>query len=580
MAFEFSSFLATLSSNVLDDNHLVLGVIQASEADFLHLGDQIQICARGSSSFKNQLSILYDSILGADGNAPLYMASKLLNAHLSELDSMQGMLKNGIKHLMETQSGMAHLMRECATMLQQANYFSVLGLNIRIQAIAIPGAEIEFNAVSTTTRKIGVDIQAINREVQDVGQRAIQSMAQTKMSCDKELLRIREGLKENTRNLASLNESTDLLRQSARRGWETVRESSLQITQQISSLVMDVQFHDRLSQRMEHTTASLLDCVAFLRQAQNGDNATASWHELGVARTLVRLQIDQVNDELERIKTTCNDGAHSLKELSDSIEKILDALHSNISVEKRGGFLNVIKNMESLFSDNETIQNVAKQALINAMDRIRENQESIQNVRSKLQTIDNWKSKARVLSFNAIILAGKFGASGAGLAAISQEIVKTSMALSTVVERIQVASNLVNSNSEYDLAEQDSGEANQALVHIHSLANCFSEHQNRVDSGEYQELKLATHKAIDSLHGMNVLIEEIERYRGRLVSYEADLLRLLPDTSIVISESESLLQKVFSRYTMDDERQVFNRYFGKSGDLVSISTSDDNCELF
>lgn len=536
-------------------------VVVPYEQSFVELGLQVQSCSTGMNALRMRIEALFENFSSLDASAPLAQMLLSSQRRLQVLDELQKGLGEASQLLTSRQANMARLASACQHLSNQAHFFRVYSLNARIQAARIPGAEVLFASVIAATRRLGDDIYSVHDDVSDLIGNAITALGRSSSRCAHEMDAMRQSLRAGRVQLTQAEKAIRSLWESASAGLAHVRGNAHSVADQVSQLVVAVQFHDRLRQRIEHVQSALEQGCA------HADEFAA---EAELAPLLV-LQAAQARAATGLVADVAGQTQRALAELERGLDAFVGPLAEK-DVESLSHALATLENgllsLEKIFSQSATIQSVIQETLADS-------ERKAACVREKLQAILDWKMEAKLLSLNAIILAAALGPQGAGLGVISQEIVRQSAELHEIVERIVALANTQEQTVDLTAyAIQDLG--GDELSPIRQLQRQLQDMHGSQRKREQTDLLKHIQLAKSATRLMDEMLERCEPALGQLEEWSDGLVqqygRPQPGPNML---------HLCAIYTMEEERFVHNTLFaGSCAVQLASGGDDDNVELF
>jgi hypothetical protein len=346
-----------------------------------------------------------------------------------------------------------------------------------------------------------------------------------------------------------------------------------EITLGINRVVMGIQFHDNLRQRIEHVNRALLELPP--------DWANLSPEERCQSFLTVELQkaqIDQLVDELDSLYHTQNKAlAHIVEEIYRLQGRLggmaSKNLHPGTSENPVAELLAGIDSLEQLNADSQTLGQRIAASAARANEVAREMQQAIQSTFSIA-------TQVKINALNAIIKAAKFGHAGEALQVLAQGMVGVSRDVRQLVgvfnDLLQQLAQLTRNDPGEN--QQSQGGKNLETLDVQQVFDQFS-----------AELQLA-HGACDELaqnleretRGLVFIGELKDTLAVQAANLGEQLAGLEPsDPAQLADQRNQFGGSLYQRYTMDEERAVHRQILTAiPAAAVAVATAATDDSLF
>ncbi len=203
------------------------------------------------------------------------------------------------------------------------------------------------------------------------------------------------------------------------------------IAERVASVVSAMQIGDITRQRIEHVEQGLDVLIALLRP----DNSEAPALRAATVGQLRRLEEAQLRDAVSEFREQAKFIAESLPQLADDTERVLadgDAQARALTAssgDTLAGMLADLHKVRSLFADFRSVHDEAHR-LAQAVAA------AIENMVSKLGTIDRIERRIRMLSFNMAAQCTRLGAEGRAMMVITEQLRDLAMRTETAAGQV------------------------------------------------------------------------------------------------------------------------------------------------
>ena len=568
-----------------------LGTISAqSENDFMRLGNSLMESNDAGMAVEQKAMDIVSftgTDLGRDGFSSLKKGIESSMAELRQnresIVSQSLSVKHVLDHLCLLQSKNDDIER-------LAKYLRAVALNIFIETSRSHVVSENFSIIAGEIKQLSENIinlaKIIHEKVDDAEKQFSAAFADIQSG----LIELEVLTAHGEKSVHEAVSKTDAwLVQAGKTASQSV-SSGQEVTGHVGEIVMALQFHDAMRQRLEHIGTGLSDMVALCDKNENtafSDSETPSM--LHALSALLSDQLEQIICEIEEVHVQCNrafdsiganmnDMAQRISRMvgggkdnrerrmnADSGEFLVSSLREFKAIHNRGGDL--IRRMEEIYA--MSAQTTA--ALTELIGRIHE-----------------ISRDAHVKGINAIIAASHLGQEGRTLSVLAGEMKGLSDLTDIFVKDVElIIRNLLLDGDTSDKNGEGENEGAAGFDEIFAAILRLIETMKH-EAGELH-LRMET---IDTLHlrvknelqfipAMGRKLGEQKRHLSGLVKE----LEPFADKRSLENLDHSFMAQ---RYTMEKERLVHKKSISGSGELADkhedspASTNDlgDNFELF
>ena len=346
------------------------------------------------------------------------------------------------------------------------------------------------------------------------------------------------------------------------------------ISKYVSDIVISMQFHDIVRQRLEHVTEALDEIVGRISLPESNKK------NLAYANLVTSLQIAQ----LENVHSDISGAYSNIKGAFSNIQGRLEMLNCGadssdpdqssrndafkVLIEELYKFNNFVEHATSLSSQTGKTIELVHQTTVALASYIRD----IRRISRELS----------LKALNAIVLTERLGQDGKTLAVLTEEVygrAGISQALGQEVTEVlseitKLSEQMTVKNSEKNL-ENDIEELKSNIGTI-DLAYKEYEQASAKTTSEISRIDQEVDSVIRYSGFMENLLSVLENQKEDLLVCEIELQRYSKYTD---PELEEEMQKLRASYTMDSERQVHSQALG-SDDSVTSSDDFGSIDLF
>ena len=327
---------------------------------------------------------------------------------------------------------------------------------------------------------------------------------------------------------------------------------AVNITSEINRVVMGIQFHDNLRQRIEHVNDALLESKT---PGEEGSPEEACTTYLSIE--LQKAQLDNLVIELENLYTTQSQAlGNILQEISSLKDRLASMVskqtHENSSDNPVAALLHGITALERLNQDS-----LALGAEINESSR--RSEKIVDNMHSAIKTTFTIANNVKINALNAIIKAAKFGRAGEALQVLAQGMVTVSKDTRKLVTEFNQLLEQLNL-----LTGEEESSATEKLKVLTDFSSDQLEQTFQDFRTELQASQTDCHTLTQNLEKEKQDLAFIARLKDAIAGY-AENLESYAET--IRPQDEALLARMRSsfggqleqRYTMNEERAIHDK---------------------
>lgn len=544
------------------------------EPDFIHVGFELQ-------SVYSQAKMLTEKILASaklldskSEDSILYKIEKHVTDSLEGLAANQNEIRSNLNHIHEGVERLLKLYHVCPRFGKIASSLRLVGLNIGVESARSQDAEELFTVVAREIVLLSRRVMEIVDKIHEQAKKAHsgQVLAHKEISGDMETfaelsLQAKQAVNNAADEIEHLMKlSLGIMEQAATR--------SGKISKQIGQIVMGIQFHDKMSQRMDHIVKGLEDVsilvgnrgVSEKRYAGIGENVNS-------IRSILTLQAEQLFKVISEINTVHENGMLAFSEISKEIEEITDNLSGSGSGEKIilesenenaedpfSALSSAVLNLKSLMGKGNDLIDKTRRTTTHASKKARMLSGYVKDVRGI-------NVEAHLLAINATIKAAHLRDNGKTLEVLGQEMKNLSDQTNLLVGDVE--NNLLGLSETLEcLKAEKRGTKNVSskrglyalLMNQHAQEMISHKEQFKEDCLDAIRMGAELQSAISgTLSG----IEFLPRLSQELLDHHKEIeeicLTLAPLEDKQNDTSMQAVEMLSRRYTMQDERDTHEK---------------------
>ena len=568
-----------------------------AESDFMLLGIGLRTVHANVTEL-TELMLGTVKRMGTDAKGGfLDKGRKILNESMTEIQSRQNEVKANLDRINALMDDIENLHSTSKQIKKFAKSLKTVALTMLVEnARTIDMSVNIFSDVAREIKDLSVNISNIANDVYKNVEKAqgVHSVTREEISTGIERLesltnRIRTTVQESTHDTEELMRfSVDIIEESGRRS----REISLQVAE----IVVGVQFHDNMKQRIMSIN-EILNAILSSTALNGKADAPEGGNPKNPAAAVIRAQagmLDEINHELEGVYET---NRAALKKIHREVDDLLKGLRPMASDEKgsnSGTFSHdpfyhlkgALTQLHDLLHRGETLYQQIRKAADQVSDIAADLSELLGIVR-------NISADTHNKAINSIIAANRQGEKGGALKLLAQamnDLATQSDGFSSEVEDIitsiiKAAEDIIRKETRETVAPPDNS---SAINRLGTIINDISlEYENFRESSlaayhRAQELKKATDTTLTSLDFFRGLSQKINDHRNRLLDTAGQPGQdtLLLDVNLVAGghvPGRHITDQVDNIILFEEAKRTIRESSHGAGEDVTFS---DNVELF
>lgn len=542
------------------------------EPEFLHIGQELQTVYGDTTKLTRQVRDSANLIGGKEGSGVLFQMRHLAEDSLSRLEDCRKNISEKTGQEKTVQEQLEALSTIFHEVKKTGQLFRIVAVNTGIECARSNESAKLFSAVASDITKLSKKIMTTSKDGLEVLEEA-RDAEQTLYSDLSEGLKEITGMGKNVRGIVhnTIQEIENLMT-STLQLTEQTGEHARQVSQQVGKLVVTVQFHDSMSQRVEHIADALGDAENYLIEDETG--------KLPLAISIMKLQTAQLKEIIDEIGHVYEGGGHSFEEIIRELHTLLKHLLGNsVNADQDNGREKGIDSFERLRSSFSELDGLLRrgQAL---MDPVRQAasraSDTVIQVSGLVQDNHTIVFESHLVALNAIINAAHLGSEGSTLEVLAQEVKHSSNQSMSIMEKADALLDLVTDTAN---KLRDQNTATETDVSLEDSILEMIRAYNR-----FMEESTATHKravkikdAVAVAKGdLGFLPRLVERLTGSLDRLEAMVRELTSFVPAGHHLGQDEVNNILKRYTMDKERDIHQTAFFGSTDKVQQGTVSES----
>lgn len=565
-----------------------------TEPEFMTLGEILQ-SVHGDASGMNRQIIDTIGLLGDRENGVMADLRQLSENSLRELDLRRREISGNLA-VMETISARLGSLVEQSNILDRLGlYLGVVGLNIGVESTRSPEILEMFSGAAQEVRQLAAKIRRVAGEIAADCRKEQQDQQEIVALVDKSLPAL-TGLAREAEQ--TVHEAVHCIEEIMDRALAALAEANghtRAIAEQIGRIVMGIQLHDSMSQRIAHIVEALTPVGDSLDRLKSGLPPDERLACLASSRQLITLQCGQIEwiiDEIEEARSS------SLLAFT-TIDRQVEALARSFALlREAGGGSGTTEQADPLSLLQAALERLRHlldegAAMIGQLERSGHQTATMTDrLSGHMRNTENIRFDIHIKALNTIVMSARLGERGQSMEVLAQETKFLSDQAHGFVDQVtSMHATIASAVRELRLEDgrHDQKESKGAMLadSTRSISETLARfHREAAAAGEQANtLRCAIAKADDSLQFLERLAAELRDHRDQLRDVAEYIAPWVGETAPVDLGSEG--SRLEELYTMDRERKVHGAVVGAAGTLPQSpcpgpdpEQEDDNVELF
>lgn len=562
---------------LIGDLHLA---IETVESEFLSVGSRLHDFHRCGSEVVRMSSNVVDQVAGERMTGAIRNLEEIFNHMCSYISLTEQQTGESIQTLRGIDLLLADAEEPLAGFRKMNKVLRMFGASTKIENARVEGGGAGFETIADEVVLLAERVQQNSRSIcsqkKDLSSVIRQAVTLVGRAEAEQSIQVRTILENTRQSLASLVE----INSQCSRAAVELSTFSEEVARNIGEIVVSMQFHDIVRQKVEHVTEAL--------QGLNGRLAEFSQEELPrelIMETvnlceLLEAHLVHARDEL---LSAVGSVAGNLGEVARKEMRLAEETRRVAGIADRSG-VTFFEDMERGLGDVR--QALAKTEASNRdlADAMATVAGTVENIASFVTDIEEICEEIELISINAQIKSARIGKGGAALGVIAESIQRLS--LETTLRTTPVSTILLTINEsaagqsrqvcgELSRMESDVEEMGGGLGTL--LSSICRINESLMSSLSHLETEVALLSAdiegvVAGISSHKIISEVLGSSIGILGKIAAEARGILPDGCMPASVES--LSELAERYTMESERSVHASLFGD--DMASATSGSGN----
>lgn len=566
----------------------LLIVSENAEDDFLQLGQQLQ-------SGYTSVSELADLALNAtkstetdSGKNDFTSATHSVNKALQDLKIRRELVESKLPPVRKVVDYLDDLNSKRDEIEMIAKYLRAVALNIFIETARSEVSNENFSIIAEEIKDLSESIIDMAKSIRDDSENAknrFTDMFSNIATGIKTMNSVTIGAEDSVHNsIQSIEHLMKLSYQSVKQAEAMSRE----ISKQVGNIVVGVQFHDDMRQRLEHIAAALSKVEPLCDEITQND-AEPDERKLTTAHSILTVQKAQVKGIIAELENIYQKNRDSFGNIIVEIEQLVQILTQDSSHNL--GDSDIFTNLSLALLEFQNLDNQGIDLVGQLEETYQEASVTTEALSLQANKIHEISRDSHIKALNAIIATQNMGLEGRTLLTLAGEMKTLSYQaenfvtdVSSIIESIIQTVKTVNIQDEALISDSESEETKQldlnSIVINISVLCAQMQNNSEIIYKQSEELSLNLVEAKNNLDFFPVIGSELNQ---QLESLDKALEILSPWAAAEGSSLDDSLDHQV--YTMEKERQIheqaldiFSEKPEASADDVNMSGDDKDVE--
>lgn len=527
---------------------------------FLRLGQDMQNCYSDSAQLTRTIANSAN-ITGSNSEGSLINhIDDTVNDLLQELNSCRDTITANSEHMGSSTGELGTLSQTCTGLTRIARFLNIVGMNIDVESCRSTESKNMFQGFGGEVKELAQKIAVIAEQIQ-MDSKSVQSSQMAGVND------IKTALKELSILSGSAQESVshamnnvERLTQLSHTTLNNAAIHSNEIQEQVGGIVMGIQFHDIVRQKLEHVISAFKDCKTLLTHDQSGENLQRVQAKIYFILKVQAAQLSKIRSELNTVHTNLE---QAFTMISDKTDRLMsDVVGSGMGKKEEKELAREFDSIEKALERLKKLHTHGQSMSNRMMERIRETSLIISGLSQYTDQVNSINISLQYKALNAIIMTSKLGEKGRTLEVLAREVRLISMNSDELMEQIVKALKSVAeiTGNLKELNREGSAEISDTLtVSLDSTMHQISTTLGRYEENRSQSVEIAG-KLNKDIKITRKRVHFISQWAEDIGTIETELNEILEQVQpLILSMDKAVLteyEDIAKRYTMESEREV------------------------
>ncbi|MFC1523553.1 methyl-accepting chemotaxis protein [Thermodesulfobacteriota bacterium] len=557
------SLLDTFAKKLLLVHEDISGTSSMVEPDFIELGNKLQSFYSDSGRVSELAREAVKATSEKSEDNVFGRLDHLVSKSMAELNRQRQDFQYRLVQINHIAEKLNRLLQICDAGSIFARYLNAIGMNIRIEAARSEEYDGLFAVIYKESRHFSGIISDIVGEIQDIAQNTRTTLEDSSVHIGNKLAQLyriedqaKQQVKEAMQEIAQVLEFSKATLQES-------EERSQAITAEVGALVVGLQFHDNMSQRLLHINETINDIRKLVTGENQNDQDKSVSERAALAYHLLSLQINQLSQVKIEINSVQSMSKQALLDLAEEIVKLAENLStltsdintnndSSTNTNTRDCFFNLQSALINLQGNLDNGEDFAGQILKIA----RQSSESLIQLTTNIKRVEEIGFKTKLIALNAMVNAAHLGEKGMRFHVLADELRLLSVQAEDFVLQVEEQINAISS-IDHEVSEKQNTESgidkDELTTSINEISGLYSHFSNNIDEA-VKGARLLSSGIGDTQNDLNFFADLERRLSGQMKAMDEISTELAPYAENKSTSIDAHMDKLAERYTMGQER--------------------------
>ncbi|MEN8258114.1 MAG: hypothetical protein ABFS09_09675 [Thermodesulfobacteriota bacterium] len=556
--------------------------LAAADSKFLALGQDMQNLYSDTSALALKIRESAGLIAGDEDESVLTRLGLSIRDSLTTLETCQDDVGANLQHIDNLSKQLHDFYRMCPVLERIAHYLRIIGLNMCVECSQSPEATKLFMVNAHEIKKFAENVVEITGMLQDDSSTARKDLLTVHGHISQGLTELQDLAHSASQIIREAFQKIEELIQLALAAMEQASGRSQVIASQVGDIVVAIQFHDSMNQRLEHVHDSLHDAVRrCLAESEGSASEQKKPERMADLRALITLQAGQIREIISGIEEVFGQNRNAFAEIGKEVAG-LAAILVSLATDRDQGLsspsevpADSFAALQSALHQLGPLLNQGRDQVVQMEDTGSQATETAGRLLRHIDQVRAIRHETLIKSLNSIVKACRLGQKGRAIAVLAEEMKKLSdqsgdfvVDVEKIHTRIGQAISKLQVQDQEKLAEDHTGPSLDRDIKETSQAYELFARGSATALQQARELEEVIAQISTDLDFLPTLARELSKNLGQL---EELAERLSPWASELSSEAKAEAAKLATRYTMDQERLVHQQVVGADNTSFEIA---------
>ena len=542
-----------------------------AEADFLNIGERLQTIYAQAGQITRTAHTAVEHIGLDTENSALATITRTAYQALADFDLEQSRMAERMQNIGSICEHLRHLHDLTGVLNRIAKALKMVAININIESCRAAESRDSFSVLSKEIRELSDTVASLARSLRSEIQTMTGSLETSQQAMSADLDRFAQ-LAADARKVAEQAgpECRDLMNRAVK-VLKQVGANAEAISRGTSQIVVSLQIHDNVSQRIEHIAEALTDARQLLLHSDHDSREEGVFLEsIAAVDANLDLQQAQLSNIINDIEHVFQNSGQAFKAIGSTISDITEGILTIARGDEspHSGGKDKTGSIGSLQATLEKIRNLigrGREAVEGLMSMGREATSAVARIGEQMEQVRKVNFDIHLKSLNAIFKSTHLGDRGRSIGVLVQEMKELATQSNDLVEQIESTNGNIMKQADQLKAQLRTTDADgqgsdainsevldRAAQEFFETSAAFTRHADEMAA------------LSQSLDGLIVAAESkllfLQPFAGQLKHHQDQLkecrVRLAPWVEAAGGSSALNKACLAERYTMQQERDI------------------------